>query len=260
MATPRVRGTSRNPAAATIDEPPAVAKRGRTAQRAGVEPAAQGQVVPVPEDVKPPTAPIKKDRSVSVAKPVKRKDPSPVPVETPQDVRPPKPPKISDRSPSVQRGQPGRAISAPPGPPPLPPPADPPSRGPSQPPPVLDRSRSPAAERAKQLIAFVGQQARRKQDKFKNELSSAVQRVSARQAAQDAAESMIIAKTNPRQKSLDAMISRFDSMTRNRSDSPGGRPSKDEIKLEANMSRLRPKMAAPPSRALALRIAPYVRT
>ena len=201
-----------------------------------------------------------------MAKPMKRKGPSPIPIETPQDVRPPKPPKISDRSPSVQKGQPGRPASEPPmlGPPPLPPPSAPPSREPSQAP-GGDRSRSPAVARAQQLLAIVNQQARKKHDKFKNELSSAVQRVSARQAAQDAADSLIIAKTSTRQRSLDAMLSRLEAASAVRSDSPWAvrsdspRGKKNVIKIPENMSTLRPKLSTLPSQALAIRSAPYVR-
>jgi len=124
---------------------------------------------------------------------------------------------------------------------------------------LTDRSRSPAAARAQQLLNLVGQQARRKHDKFKNELSSAVQRISARQEAKDAAESMIVAKTSARQRSLDAMLSKLEAASAVRSDSPSGRPPKDVIKIPENMSILRPKISSLPSAALALRSGPYVR-
>ena len=175
-------------------------------------------------------------------------------------MRPTKPPKISDRSPSAQRGRQLAIEDRAPSPEML---ALEDRRAPSAPPGMLalkDRSRSPlASERAKQLMALVGEQARRKQDKLKNEMSSAVQRISAKREAEDAAASLILVKQNPQQKALDAFLDKFSGMGRSRSDSPGGRPPKDALKIPENMSTLRPKMAKLPSQALAIRSAPYVR-
>ena len=100
------------------------------------------------------------------------------------------------------------------------------------------------------MIAMVGQQARRKHERFKNEMSSAVQSISARPEAKDAEQSFIVVKNDPRQKNLDDFLSRFEGMRKPRSEGPGSRPPKEVIKLPENMPTLRPKTAPLPRQAL----------